>query len=95
MPKKKQVSEIPELSDERFQFLRMYHRLERELGGAPTQSELAAEHGGYAEGSERAAVQYMLRTLEEMGLIGPLVKRPPPRMTPLGLEVLRKNRRRL
>jgi len=91
MPKTKQ---IPELSEERLQFLRMYRRLERELGGAPTQSELAAEHGGYAEGSERAAVQYMLRALEEMGLIGPLVKRPPPRITALGLKVLRKNRKR-
>jgi repressor of nif and glnA expression len=95
MPKTKQDDEIPELSDERLQFLRLYRDLERRLGGAPTQSELAAEHGGYAEGSERAAVQYMLRTLEEMGLIGPLVKRPPPRITELGLAVLRKNRRRL
>jgi hypothetical protein len=91
MPKTK---EIPELTDERLQFLRMYRRLERKLGGAPSQQELADEHGGYAAGSERAAVQYMLRALEQMGLIGPIVKRPPPRITKLGLAALERNRRR-
>lgn len=94
MPKKKQAAQIPDIAEERLEFLRMYARLESKLGGAPTQSELAAEHGGYAEGSERAAVQYMLRVLEEMGLIGPIVKRPPPRMTRLGRAVLARNRRR-
>lgn len=94
MTNKKQPTQIPELSDERLQFLRMYRRLERTLGGAPSYQELADEHGGYSAGSGRAAAQSMVQTLEKMGLIGPVVKRPPPRITELGLETLRKNRGR-
>lgn len=95
MTKTKQPAQIPELSDERLQFLRMYRRLERKLGGAPSYQELANEHGGYSKGSGRAAAQSMVQTLEKMGLIGPVVKRPPARTTALGREVLRRSRRRL
>lgn len=94
MPKTKQLQSIPELSDERLRFLRMFRRLEQKLGGAPSYQELADEHGEYAEGSGRAAAQSMVQTLERMGLIGPVVKRPPPRTTALGVEALRQNRGR-
>jgi hypothetical protein len=59
----------PELTETQLDFLRLYRRLEVELGRAPSLGELADAHGGYSERSKRAAPQKMLDKLVEKGVI--------------------------
>lgn len=69
MQKAKTTPQIPELTETQLEFLRMYRRLEQQLGRAPSLAELANERGGYATGSERAGAQRMMQKLTAAGVV--------------------------
>lgn len=72
------------LTPKQLAFLGLYHRLQEELGHAPSFLRLGLEHGEYAEGSEAAGAQRMAKKLEELGLI------EMPRYEPVGGGITRK-----